>query len=66
MLAEWHDDEGREQRPQRLAEIAPDLEQALGKAVPPARGRARDARRLRVKDRTADADDGHREQNHDG
>ena len=63
MLAEWHDDEGREQRPHRLAEIAADLEEALGEAVPPARRRARDARGLRVEDRAADPDHRDREQN---
>ena len=35
-LADGHDDEGRHQRPQRLAEIAADLEQALREAVPAA------------------------------
>ena len=56
MLAERHDDEGREQRPERLAEIAADLKEALGEAVPPAGGGAGDARSLRVEDGAADAD----------
>ncbi len=61
-LAERHDDEGRHQRPQRLAEIAADLEQALREAVAPAGGRARRARGLGVKNRAADADHRHRRQ----
>ncbi len=58
-LAEGHDDERRHQRPERLAEIAADLEQALREAVASAGGRARGARRLGVKDRAADADQRH-------
>ena len=61
-LAEGHDDEGRHQRPERLAEIAADLEQALREAVAPAGGRPRRARRLGVKNRAADADHRHRDQ----
>ncbi len=62
MLPEGHDDESREQRPERLPEIAADLKQALREAVPAARGRARDARRLRVEHGAADADHRHRQQ----
>ena len=53
-----HDDKRRHQRPQRLAEIAADLEQALREAVPAARRRPRGARRLGVENRAADADQG--------
>ena len=61
-LAEGHDDEGRHQRPERLPEIAADLEQALREAVAPAGGGARVARRLGMKDCAADADHRHRDQ----
>ena len=63
MLAEGHDDEGREQRTHRLAEIPADLKQALGEAVPPAGRRAGDARGLRMEDRAADPDHRDRQQN---
>ena len=62
VLPERHDDEGGEQRPGRLAEIAADLEQALGEAMPAARGRPGDARSLGMKDGAADADQRDREQ----
>ena len=55
-LAAGHDDEGRHQRPQRLTEIAADLEQALCKAVAAAGGGARDARGLGMENRAADPD----------
>ena len=63
MLAERHDDEGREQRPGRLAEIAADLKQALGEAVTAAGRRARDPRGLGMEDRAADPDHRDRQQN---
>jgi hypothetical protein len=58
-LPERHDDEGGEQRPGRLAEVAADLEDALGEAVPSARRRAGDARSLGVEDRAAEPDHRH-------
>ena len=61
VLPERHDDESRQQRSERLAEVSADLEQALGKAVPAARTRPRDARGFGRKDRAADSDDRHRE-----
>ena len=48
--------------PERLAEVAADLKQALREAVPAARGRAGDARRLRMEHGAADADHRHRQQ----
>ena len=56
MLAEGHDDERRQQWPKRRAEVAADLEKALRKAVPPARGRAGDPGRFGVEHGAADAD----------
>ena len=55
-LAIGHDDEGRHQRPERLAEIAADLKQGLRTAVPAARSGARHARRFGMKDRRPDPD----------
>ena len=60
-LPERHDDEGGEQRAGRLAEIAADLKQALGEAMPAARRRPGDARGLGMKDGAADADQRHRD-----
>ena len=48
-------DPGGQQRPERRADIAADLEQALRHAVAPARGDARHARGLRMEDRRANA-----------
>ena len=55
-LAERHDHRRRDQRPERAAGVAADLEQRLRQAVLAARGQARDARRLGVEDRRAGAD----------
>ena len=55
-LAERHDDEGGEQRPDRLAEIAADLEDRLRQAEAAAGGEPRDARGFRMEDRRAEAD----------
>ena len=55
LAARQHDERG-EQRPERRAGVAADLEQRLREAVPPARGHARHARRLRVEDRRAEPD----------
>ena len=49
-------DKGGEDRPQRGADVAADLEQGLGQTVPSARGQARDSRSFGVKDSGADAD----------
>ena len=62
VLPERDHDKGGEQRPGRLAEIAADLEQALGEAVPAARGRAGDARGLGMEHGAADPDHRDREQ----
>ena len=50
-----HDDERRQQRPDRRAGIAADLEQRLGKAISSAGGEPRHARGLGMKHRRADA-----------
>ena len=51
-----------QQRADRLAGIAADLEQGLGEAVAAARGEPRHARGLGMEDRAADADQGGRQQ----
>ena len=65
MLPERHDDEGRQQRSGRLAEIAADLKQALRESVPSAGRGARDPRGLGMEDGAADPDHRDREQNQD-
>ena len=50
-------DERREQRTERRAGVAADLEQRLREAVLPARRQPRDPRRLGMEDRRADADE---------
>ena len=50
-----HDEERRQQRPDRRADVAADLEQRLREPVPPARRHPRDARGLGVKHRRPDA-----------
>ena len=62
MLPERDHDESRQQRAKRLSEVPADLKQALREAVPAARSRAGDARRLGVEHGAADADKRHRQQ----
>ena len=57
-------DEGGEQRPDRRAEIAADLEHRLGEAVLSARGEARHPRGLGVEHRRSHADQRRRQQHH--
>ena len=56
LLAVGNDDGRGEQRPDRGADVAADLEHRLREAVAAAGGHARDARRLGVEDGRADAD----------
>ena len=58
------DDEGRQQRAERGARVAADLEQRLREPVLPARCQTRDPRRLRVKHGGADPDQGGRREHH--
>ena len=60
--ASRHHDQRGEQRAERCADIAAGLKQRLREAVPAARGQPRDPRRLRMKDRRADADECRRQQ----
>src|SRR5258707_6253970 len=55
-LSPGHNDESREQRAERAANLAPDLKDSLGEALPIAGSKARHARRFRMVDRGADAD----------
>ena len=54
-LAARDDEKGRQQRAERRSEVAAYLEERLREAVAAARRHARDARRLGMKDRRADA-----------
>ena len=57
VLPETQHDDGGEQRPDRRADVAAHLKQRLRETRPAARRHARDARRLRVQHRRADADE---------
>ncbi len=59
------DDEGRDQRACRRAEIAAELKQRLRETMLAARGHAGDARCFRMKDRGADADERRAAEQHD-
>lgn len=56
MLAERQHDEGGKQRTDRLAGIATDLEEGLRETMATAGGKTGNARRFRVEDRRAEAD----------
>src|SRR3954462_15661515 len=57
------DDRRGQERAERAAGVAADLEDRLGEAEPTARAQMRHARRFRMKNRRADADECDREKN---